>query len=118
LAAAALIPFLDAGPGTCPTAVVAMSDQLAFGAIRAARALGLAVPGDLSVVGFDDVAGAAASEPPLTTVRQPLEERGRLAGTLILDLLHGRSVAAVTTFPGRVRRAGQHGPSQGPTSLS
>ncbi|MCU1491006.1 MAG: transcriptional regulator [Acidimicrobiaceae bacterium] len=98
-AAAAVTPFLEQGPGAPPTAVVAMSDQLAFGAIRAARALGLAVPGDLSVVGFDDVAGAAGSEPPLTTVRQPLEERGRLAGTLILDLLHERPVAAVTTLP-------------------
>jgi DNA-binding LacI/PurR family transcriptional regulator len=76
-----------------------MSDQLAFGAMRAARALGLEVPGDLSVVGFDDVAAATTSDPPLTTVRQPPEARGRLAGTLILDLLHGRPVAAVTTFP-------------------
>jgi DNA-binding LacI/PurR family transcriptional regulator len=75
---------------------------LAFGAIRAAQTLGLAVPEDLSVVGFDDVAAAAVSDPPLTTVHQPLQERGRAAGELVLDLLHGRPVADLTTFPVRL----------------
>jgi DNA-binding LacI/PurR family transcriptional regulator len=98
-AAATLTPFLEGSSDERPTAVVAMSDQLAFGAIGAARACGLAVPDDLSVVGFDDVAAAAVSDPPLTTVRQPLQERGRIAGELILDLLHGRPVADETTFP-------------------
>jgi DNA-binding LacI/PurR family transcriptional regulator len=82
-----------------PTAVVAMSDQLAFGAIRAARAAGLAVPDDLSVTGFDDVVGAAVADPPLTTIRQPLLERGRVTGALLLDLIHGRPVEPVTACP-------------------
>src|SRR5918997_4311832 len=52
-----------------PTALLAMSDQLAVGALAAARALDLRVPGDLSVVGWDDSAGARSSDPPLTTIR-------------------------------------------------
>jgi DNA-binding LacI/PurR family transcriptional regulator len=94
---AALAPWLR-DPTDRPTGVVAMSDQLAFGAIRAAREAGLAVPADLSVVGFDDVTAATMSEPPLTTVRQPLELRGRTVGGLVLDLLHGRPPPEVTTF--------------------
>jgi DNA-binding LacI/PurR family transcriptional regulator len=103
-AAEATAAFLAAGSITSSaaapaTAVVAMSDQLAFGAIRAARAVGLAVPGDLSVTGFDDIVGAAVADPPLTTIRQPLRERGRIAGALLLDLLHGESVDPVMACP-------------------
>jgi DNA-binding LacI/PurR family transcriptional regulator len=69
------------------TALLAMSDQLAFGALDAARAQGLRVPADLSVVGFDDVPGAARAEPALTTVRQPHVEKGQQAGQLLLAAL-------------------------------
>jgi len=72
-----------------PTAIIAMSDQLALGAIRAAHELGLAIPGDLSVAGFDDIAQAAHSEPPLTTVRQPLVDKGLLAGERLFELIDG-----------------------------
>ncbi|TWP51324.1 LacI family DNA-binding transcriptional regulator [Lentzea tibetensis] len=72
-----------------PSALLCASDQLAFGALQAARDLGLSVPGDVSVVGFDDVPEASVSDPPLTTVRQPLAEKGRLAGQLALKLLAG-----------------------------
>ncbi|RKT53025.1 LacI family DNA-binding transcriptional regulator [Saccharothrix australiensis] len=72
-----------------PTALLCASDELAFGALRAARDLGLRVPADLSVVGFDDVPAAAHADPPLTTVRQPLAEKGRRAGELALRLLDG-----------------------------
>lgn len=68
------------------TAIVAMSDVLALAALDAARARGLRVPQDLSVIGFDDVPEAALADPPLTTVAQPIIERGRLAAQLILDL--------------------------------
>lgn len=68
-----------------PTAILASSDMLAFGVLGAARELGIDVPGDLSVVGFDDVPGAAYSAPPLTTVRQPLEEKGAAAGRVVLE---------------------------------
>ncbi|MDL5160291.1 LacI family DNA-binding transcriptional regulator [Actinomycetospora termitidis] len=67
-----------------PTALLAMSDELAFGALDAAEALGLAVPGDLSLVGFDDVPAAATGRPPLTTVRQPHREKGRRAAEMVL----------------------------------
>jgi DNA-binding LacI/PurR family transcriptional regulator len=70
-----------------PTALLAMSDQLAFGALDAARAQGLRVPADLSVVGFDDVPGASRAEPALTTVRQPHIEKGQRAGQLLLAAL-------------------------------
>jgi LacI family transcriptional regulator len=73
-----------------PTAIFAFNDNLAIGAIRAARARGLSVPEDISVVGFDDVEQATMITPELTTVRQPLEEMGRMAVTLLTRLLERR----------------------------
>ena len=67
-----------------PTAIFAFNDSMAIGAMQAAAALGLRVPGDLSVVGFDDTAEAAIAVPALTTVRQPLAELGRTAVSLLL----------------------------------
>ncbi|MDR6598589.1 LacI family DNA-binding transcriptional regulator [Saccharothrix longispora] len=74
---------------TRPTALLCMSDELAFGALQAVRDLGLRVPDDVSVIGFDDVPAAEHADPPLTTVRQPLAEKGRRAGELALRLLDG-----------------------------
>jgi len=68
-----------------PTAVFAASDTQALGVLEAARAAGLDVPGDLSVVGFDDI--EVSSYAGLTTVRQPLFESGRLAAELLLESL-------------------------------
>jgi DNA-binding LacI/PurR family transcriptional regulator len=96
-AADVLAPVL-AGPGA-PTAVVALSDQLALGALRAAATAGLAVPGALSVVGFDDSPAAAGAEPPLTTVAQPLRERGSEVGALVRALLRGEEVASPPPRP-------------------
>src|SRR5262249_18796042 len=62
-----------------PTAIVAMSDIIAIGVMDAAKARQLHLPGDLSVVGFDDLPDARHMLPGLTTVRQPVEEKGRLA---------------------------------------
>jgi LacI family transcriptional regulator, galactose operon repressor len=70
-----------------PTAIFAFNDNLAIGAIQAARARGLHVPDDLSVVGFDDVEHATIVSPALTTVRQPLAEMGRTAVSLLMRLL-------------------------------
>jgi DNA-binding LacI/PurR family transcriptional regulator len=75
--------LLDLAPGT--TAVVCMSDVLALGMMEEARARGIAVPAQLSVIGFDDVPEAAAAAPPLTTVAQPVVEKGRLAAEMIFD---------------------------------
>src|SRR5205814_370287 len=65
--------------GARPTAVLAASDIMAIGAMRAAKRLGLRVPADLEVIGFDDIPLAAASDPALTTVHQPIAEKGRVA---------------------------------------
>jgi DNA-binding LacI/PurR family transcriptional regulator len=72
------------------TAIVCASDPLALGAIRAARRRGLAVPGDVSVVGFDDSAFMKYTDPPLTTVRQPIETMGRAAVDRLVSQLEGR----------------------------
>jgi DNA-binding LacI/PurR family transcriptional regulator len=84
---------LLAGPRP-PTAVLAMSDRLAIGALSAGREHGLDVPGQLSVVGFDDSPAAALATPPLTTVHQPSEEKGRRAATMLLARLAGDAPAA------------------------
>jgi len=89
---------LLAGP-TPPTAVFALSDQLARGALRAARAAGVPVPGALSVVGFDDSPAAAGMTPPLTTVAQPLRPRGEAVGTLVRALLAGEPAEAPAPAP-------------------
>lgn len=67
-----------------PTAVFAASDDMALGVLDAARDLGIAVPDDLAIVGFDDIALARDMSLPISTVRIPLEEIGRRAATLIL----------------------------------
>lgn len=68
-----------------PTAILAMTDTLAVGALQAAAELGVSVPADLSVVGFDDSPVAEHTTPPLTTVAQPQEEKGRLAAQWLLE---------------------------------
>jgi LacI family transcriptional regulator len=73
-----------------PTAIFAFNDNIAVGVIQAARARGLRVPEDLSVVGFDDVENATVVTPALTTVRQPLAEMGRTAVSLLNRLLEGQ----------------------------
>jgi LacI family transcriptional regulator len=70
-----------------PTAIFAFNDNLAIGVLQAARARGVRVPEDLSVVGFDDVEHATIVTPTLTTVRQPLAEMGRTAVSLLMRLL-------------------------------
>jgi LacI family transcriptional regulator len=72
-----------------PTAVFAGSDQQALGVYEAARQRGLRVPEDLSVVGFDDLPAARWVSPPLTTVRQPLADMGRVAAEMLGDLIGG-----------------------------
>ena len=72
-----------------PTAIFAGNDLMAIGCIGAASSMGLRVPQDLSVVGFDDIALAAYTNPPLTTVAQPSELMGRGMAELLLALLAG-----------------------------
>jgi DNA-binding LacI/PurR family transcriptional regulator len=78
-----------------PTAILAMSDRLAVGALMAAVDLGLDVPGDLSVVGFDDIPLAKAVTPALTTIHQPLEEKGAAAARMVFRPPKGRAKHAI-----------------------
>jgi DNA-binding LacI/PurR family transcriptional regulator len=71
---------------TPPTAVFCYNDMSAIGALRGIRARGLQVPHDISLVGFDDLFIAAYSDPPLTTVRQPKRQMGRMAMEILLEL--------------------------------
>jgi DNA-binding LacI/PurR family transcriptional regulator len=74
------------------TGIVCASDPMALGAIRAARRAGLSVPGDVSVVGYDDSALMNCTDPPLTTVRQPIEPMGRLVIELLVAQIAGNEV--------------------------
>ncbi|MFD4529387.1 LacI family DNA-binding transcriptional regulator [Streptomyces sp. NPDC058470] len=85
---AAATRLLDRGV----TGIICASDPLALGAVRAARRRGLNVPGEVSVVGYDDSAFMNCTEPPLTTVRQPIEAMGRAAVELLNAQIGGSSV--------------------------
>jgi LacI family transcriptional regulator len=74
-----------------PTAIFAASDEMALGVLRAAQIMGLRVPDDLSVIGFDDAPRSANANPPLTTVRQPLREMGAAAAQLLSNLARGET---------------------------
>jgi DNA-binding LacI/PurR family transcriptional regulator len=76
--------------GLRPTAVLVMSDAMAIGVLRAAREMGLRVPEDLSVVGFDDIDLSQHTNPPLTTVHQPIRQKGESAVRLLLSVVERR----------------------------
>ncbi|GAB1822232.1 LacI family DNA-binding transcriptional regulator [Herbidospora sp. RD11066] len=76
------------------TGIICASDPLALGAIRAVRRMGMSVPEDISVVGFDDSNFMNCTNPPLTTVRQPIEAIGRAAVTLLVNQIDGAQVTA------------------------
>ena len=78
-----------------PTALVAFNDKAAVGAMQAARERGLRIPEDLSIAGFDDIDLSRATSPLLTTVRQPLQEMGRMAVSLLTRLLDRHEVEAL-----------------------
>ncbi|WP_425483029.1 LacI family DNA-binding transcriptional regulator [Cellulomonas septica] len=73
-----------------PTAVFAANDLSAIRVVEVARSLGLRVPEDLSVIGFDNVPESALATPPLTTISQPLQQMGAEALRLLVDLIDGR----------------------------
>ena len=90
-----------------PTALFVANVRAAIGAMAAASRLGLAVPGDLSIVGFHDAPFASYLSPPLTTVRMPLQEMGHQAVANLLALLGGETVddVMVATPPELVVRS-------------
>ena len=75
-----------------PTAVICGNDVLAVGAIKRAKALGLRVPGDVSITGFDDIDIASFVEPGLTTVHVPHRRMGSAAAQQLLALIAGEEV--------------------------
>lgn len=72
---------------SAPTAIFCFSDQMALGALAACRDLGIRVPDELSIVGFDDLASSSFLTPPLTTIRQPMREIGARAVKLLLAII-------------------------------
>lgn len=74
-----------------PTALFAMNDVMAFGALEALREIGVRVPQDMAVVGFDDIRLAAFANPPLTTVREPDRQLGERAAQLLIDQMDGQA---------------------------
>ncbi|ADI15094.1 LacI family DNA-binding transcriptional regulator [Truepera radiovictrix] len=83
----AMASLLEAGAGF--TALFASNDTVALGAMAALRERGLRIPEDVAVVGYDDIPLAAFAAPPLTTVRSPALEHGRLAGEMLVSLIRG-----------------------------
>lgn len=79
--------------------IFASSDLMAAGALRVLQAAGRRVPTDVSVVGFDDILIAGTSDPPLTTVRQPLEEMGRAAADTLLATIRGDAAEKQQLLP-------------------
>ena len=90
-----------------PTAVFCYNDMTALGAIHYLRSRGVRVPGDMSVVGFDDLFLAQYLDPPLTTMRQPMWRMGRTATEMLLDLLKGNMPVSNIRLPAEliVRRS-------------
>jgi len=93
-----------------PTAVIAANDTLAFGVLQAARELGVDVPGELSVVGYDDI--EAADLVQLTTIHQPLYESGTRAVSRLLSIIDGTDKGALrTVLPVHLVERGTTGPA-------
>lgn len=97
-----------------PTAVFAANDPMALGLLRAIHERGLDAPGDISVVGFDDVPEAAFYTPPLTSVRQDFDEMGRRSLALLLDhIATGAPPSGVVVAPELVVRHSTAAPREG-----
>jgi DNA-binding LacI/PurR family transcriptional regulator len=82
-----------------PTAIFALNDRMALGVMRAAQGLGMVLPADLSIVGFDDISVASYATPPLTTVRQPGFAMGQAAAKAFFTRLAGQAPPAATVIP-------------------
>jgi LacI family transcriptional regulator len=95
--AAAFASLMQASPR--PTAIICGNDVLAVGALRAARDMGLDVPGDVSITGFDDIELARIVTPQLTTIHVPHREMGRKAAEALIDMVEKRSTSALIELP-------------------
>jgi DNA-binding LacI/PurR family transcriptional regulator len=104
--------LLDLPPARRPTAIVALSDLMAIGAMNEIHDRGLEVGHDIAVIGFDDVPMAQYLRPPLTTLRQPVWEIGQRAIAMLLQLLNGESLPErrILLPPELIVRASSGGP--------
>jgi LacI family transcriptional regulator len=89
---AAAAALLAGEPRHRPTTLLVANDLMAIGCIQHALGLGLDLPGELGVVGYDDIPLATVVTPALTTVKQPARTMGRVAAELLLDVIDGRDV--------------------------
>ena len=89
-----------------PTAVLCGNDVLATGALTAAREMGIDVPGDVSVTGFDDIELGQVTHPPLTTVHVPHGEMGQIAAKRLIAMVEGSSEFGVVELPTELRMRG------------
>jgi LacI family repressor for deo operon, udp, cdd, tsx, nupC, and nupG len=96
---------------TRPTAIFCFNDEMAMGVIDTARRRGVRVPDTVSVVGFDDIRFARHTDPPLTTVAQPMREIGERCVKLLLEILQGQVIEPVSiTLPHELTIRGSTGP--------
>ena len=100
-----LMNALLEGAAERPTAVFAHNDLMALGALAALHRLGLAVPADMSIVGYNDLPAMDLVAPPLTTVRYPSREIGRAAGELVVAMLAGEEPESLVLDPTLVVRS-------------
>ncbi|MGF6805061.1 LacI family transcriptional regulator [Paraburkholderia sp. Clong3] len=97
-------------PGPRPTAIICGNDHIALGIVREAEELGIAIPGQLSVTGFDDLAIAREARPPLTTMYVDTREIGTVAARHLLDALDGRATRQGYALPAVLKVRGSTGP--------
>jgi DNA-binding LacI/PurR family transcriptional regulator len=95
-----------------PTAILALSDQLALGAIEWMTGRRISVPQDVSVVGFDNIPAAASADPPLTTVHQDHAEKGKMAGRMLVAQLHEVGASSVGLLATRLVIRGSTSPNR------
>ena len=100
-----MLRLLDAAPGL--TAVFCANDMVSIGALKACREWGMEVPGDISLIGINDVENVQYTDPMLSSVRVPLEEMGKMAVVMLLDRINGGHTSNVTVqFPYAIVKRG------------
>ena len=115
----ALTALLVGANGDRPTAVICSNDLMAIGALQAAGSLGLRVPDDLSIVGFDGIEAASWTQPPLTTVEQPIDELAETAVEALRALVADPAQMLPTyVFRPRLRVGGTTAPPPSPSFSS
>jgi LacI family transcriptional regulator len=91
---------------TPPTVILCGNDVLAVGALRRAHRLGIVVPDDVSITGFDDIELARVVTPELTTVHVPHREMGKKAAEMLIDMVEGRDLVPVPALAAKIELRG------------